>query len=638
MKILLLFLLILPLGLSSQTYKDIYSNGIYFLSDEDNPQNNVKWVSPIIASSITFTLPPNFGQAGFAMASVGDGSLTWSDISLIVGTASGNNGEIQYNNNGSFGASSNLFWDRTNKRLGIKTSSPQYSLDVNGNVGVGVNGSGGGVALYSEQGATDYYYYFKAPSAMASSKTYTWPGNLAPANQIMTTDGNGNLQWNTSWAGTAGDCVGQGTDKGSAGNNTASGGDSFIGGGTGNTSTGTNGFIGGGLNNTSAGANSGIIAGEYNSIGTGATNSLIGGGEQNNIQSSYSVIYAGEYNKIDSDANNSFIASGRYNYINASYSAIGSGESNTINSNSNYSYIGAGKTNVISANSPYSSIHNGWNNTIASSSSYSVIGAGEYNDVNGSYSFVGAGYDNNITGSYSSIFAGRDNNLTGNYSTIGAGRENIVNGNHALVLGYQSTASANNTVVFGRKATSSHEGSFVFADGNNAAVSSSTTNQMTMRYTDEISFYTNSGSSVGARLNGGNSSWSTISDRSLKENILTLNPKLILEKLNKLNIFSWSYIGYGDKGIRNYGPMAQDFYELFGEDGIGQIGTDKTITFYDLSSVGILGVQALKENLINNKLKISELEYKNQVYKDKLQKLKEMKIKLEANLNSEVEK
>jgi hypothetical protein len=42
----------------------------------------------------------------------------------------GNDGEIQYNNGGSFGGDSALFWDDTNKRLGIGTSSPSTGIEM----------------------------------------------------------------------------------------------------------------------------------------------------------------------------------------------------------------------------------------------------------------------------------------------------------------------------------------------------------------------------------------------------------------------------------------------------------------------------------------------------------------------------
>lgn len=39
-------------------------------------------------------------------------------------TPAGSNGEIQFNDSGSFGADSQMFWDKVNKRLGLGTSSP----------------------------------------------------------------------------------------------------------------------------------------------------------------------------------------------------------------------------------------------------------------------------------------------------------------------------------------------------------------------------------------------------------------------------------------------------------------------------------------------------------------------------------
>lgn len=58
-----------------------------------------------------------------------DYDTTWSDPASPV---AGNNGEVQFNNNGVLGADSNFVWDNINKNLGIKVSNPLYSLCVNG--------------------------------------------------------------------------------------------------------------------------------------------------------------------------------------------------------------------------------------------------------------------------------------------------------------------------------------------------------------------------------------------------------------------------------------------------------------------------------------------------------------------------
>lgn len=48
----------------------------------------------------------------------------------------GSNGQIQFNNSGSFGASSNLNWDNANNRLGINRTATAYTLEVGGNIGI----------------------------------------------------------------------------------------------------------------------------------------------------------------------------------------------------------------------------------------------------------------------------------------------------------------------------------------------------------------------------------------------------------------------------------------------------------------------------------------------------------------------
>jgi len=630
MKKIILLILLIPGIILSQTYRDIYTNGINMIS-EDNPSHNVIWVSPTINTTVTFTLPPNFGQAGYAMTSLGDGSLTWTDVSSVLSGAAGSSGQIQFNNSGVFGASANLFWDSENGRLGIGTSSPQTSVHVNTSMGIGLNGNGGAISLYSEQGATDYEYYIKAPANLSNSITFTWPSNFTAADQILMTNGNGELAWSTSWAGTNGDCVGQGLEPNNTGTNDASGGDAFVGGGTGNEADGNNSFIGGGVDNSVSGDNSSVLSGRYNEVGDGADFSFIGGGQNNTLNGSYSVIFSGEDNSIGSQAISSGVGAGRNNTVNSSYSFIAGGENNTINVNSNYSFIGAGTGNSISSNAPHSGILAGDGNNIGSGASYSVIGAGLNNQITGNHSFIGSGTGNQITGNYSSIIAGENNTISGNYSFIAGGTTNTASGNYTMVIGRNATASGNYSVAMGRRSQATHNGSFVISDGNDNTLSSSVANQLSMRFTGEYSFFTNQNANVGARLNGGTSAWTTISDKNVKNNILELNPKIILEKLNKLQIFSWNYKGF-DSGIRNYGPMAQEFFELFGNDGLGQIGTDKTVSSYDLSALGIIGIQTLKENLTNNKIKISELEYKNQVYKEKLEKLNQIKIKLENQI------
>ncbi len=55
------------------------------------------------------------------------GDSTWASAG-----ASGANGYVQFASSGAFASDSNFYWDNTTKRLGILTTGPWYSLDVNG--------------------------------------------------------------------------------------------------------------------------------------------------------------------------------------------------------------------------------------------------------------------------------------------------------------------------------------------------------------------------------------------------------------------------------------------------------------------------------------------------------------------------
>jgi Chaperone of endosialidase len=94
------------------------------------------------------------------------------------------------------------------------------------------------------------------------------------------------------------------------------------------------------------------------------------------------------------------------------------------------------------------------------------------------------------------------------------------------------------------------------------------------------------------------------SDRGIKENFASVNPKSILAKVASLPISLWNYKA-DDNKTQHVGPMAQDFKRLF---GVGQ--DDKTIATVDASGVALAAIQGLHALVKEKDAEIARLKEK----------------------------
>ena len=85
------------------------------------------------------------------------------------------------NDAGYFKNSSDLYWDNTNKRLGIGTSSPSATLSVGNSNQFQVNSAGNIIKI--------------------NNITTNFPAIQGAANSILTNDGSGNLSWSLTLPG-----------------------------------------------------------------------------------------------------------------------------------------------------------------------------------------------------------------------------------------------------------------------------------------------------------------------------------------------------------------------------------------------------------------------------------------------------
>lgn len=95
------------------------------------------------------------GVSKFSVDKTGKVTGDGSGLTGITAAPAGASGQVQFNNTGALGGSSNLFWDNTNGRLGLGTSTPWKTLDVVGNAGFGANLPGtDNTVLISNAGTT----------------------------------------------------------------------------------------------------------------------------------------------------------------------------------------------------------------------------------------------------------------------------------------------------------------------------------------------------------------------------------------------------------------------------------------------------------------------------------------------------
>jgi len=243
------------------------------------------------------------------------------------------------------------------------------------------------------------------------------------------------------------------------------------------------GSIGGGLNNQAGDAYQdtgnkpyATVAGGYSNTASGI-GSAIGGGISNTASGGYSTIAGGVENTASMTY--SAIAGGGFNTASGVYSAIGGGSYNTASGG--YSVIGGGRSNTASGDT--STISGGYYNT-ASAMYATVSGGGPTNTSDPDNT------KNKATDNYCTI-GGGGGNQAGNadadltnaiYATVAGGVQNIASGNFSTIPGgYGNTASGSYSFAAGKQAQATHDGSFVWADAQDAAYSDYGANTFNVR-------------------------------------------------------------------------------------------------------------------------------------------------------------
>ena len=393
--------------------------------------------------------------------------------------------------------------------------------------------------------------------------------------------------------------------------------------------------IGGGAKNIvgTSSVNSTIAGGVSNAITATAQNGTIAGGLNNQIVSGdHSTISGGFNNSIQSGSFGSTISGGTNNQTSSLTTVIGGGNQNAIGTSAFFSTIAGGTADTIGSNSPRSTISGGSGNTIGSGG------------VNSTGSVIGGGMDNTIAGRLSAIPGGRGLTLIGDgsfgfLSNSGGSHGMSISSSNVAVFGNADLWLANNDNAAGKlRFYEAYNTSGTFPNSANYTSFQAQTQAADIEYIlpaaagtagDQLTISAVSGTQVTL-------GWAVASDRAKKTDFLTLSGESVLRQFRGLDLGTWRYDPSIDpKGTRHYGIMAQDFHAAFGNDGLGEIGTDTAVTNLDLHGVSYLAIQGLEERterqagtIRSQAGRIEHLEDEVQMLRDRNEELHEQILEL----------
>lgn len=228
--------------------------------------------------------------------------------------------------------------------------------------------------------------------------------------------------------------------------------------------------------------------------------------------------------------------------------------------------------------------------------------------TNAPYVTISGGHDNVAEAPYATVGGGINNVASAARSVVAGGSNNTANGLASTVLGGESNFAAGDySVAIGERArlTGVSDNTFLWNDGEYTGNPIASANRFIAISTRGAAFYSgvsSDGSTItsGVNLAAGAGSWSTFSDRNVKEDFEPVDTQTVLDALAAMPLTTWEYIAQDD--VRHMGVMAQDFRAAFG------LGVDERhIDTVDMDGVLVASVQALNEQNQQLRAEIDDL-------------------------------
>ncbi len=383
----------------------------------------------------------------------------------------------------------------------------------------------------------------------------------------------------------------------------------------------------------------------YATVGGGFYNRSVGsasfvGGGSGNLAGGDAGVVGGGFENV-ADADRSTVAGGEHNETTGDYSTISGGRGNTAKGD--YTTVGGGTSNA--AYGDRSTIVGGYNNCAGGDSSWA--GGSNVKIRPGTEAFGGTCTANSgTTTGDNGTFAWADDQATGFVST--GPRQFLVRAQGGMAINGTPADPNTELSVYGRASdpfggfvefrltptpalngntgegieigvgpggAGSNDASFRIAHRNNTLFA----DRFNLNSDGSVVIRSNTtGTNTGVTMAANGGSWSNLSDRRLKQDIVPVDALDVLDKVASLPMATWSYIAQGS-GVRHIGPMAQDFAASF---KVGE--NDTSISTIDADGVALAAIQGLD----------IKLEAQNAALRTQVEALLARVASLESTINS----
>jgi len=331
-----------------------------------------------------------------------------------------------------------------------------------------------------------------------------------------------------------------------------------------------------------------VIGGSsYNTVSAEVYGATIGGGGGDNgflnqVTGTLGTVSGGSHNTAGSDAT---VGGGQGNTASGLWATVAGGGFNTASGR--YSFAGGNEGQATNDGAFVWADSQGGNFSSTNDDSFNVLVRGGARFVTGG---AGMSVDGNMT------IAGVTNYNTGlkltGSTTNGTGLaiQNTASGGHKFDLISGGASSAEGAGAFELYDETAGGFRITVTPSGNVGISNTSPGHLLVV------------GSAGSPAYCDGATWENGSDRNSKEGFAAIHPLQVLEKVSALPISEWKYKAEAD-GTRHLGPVAQDFHAAFGLNG----ADDKHIATVDEEGVALAAIQGLNQKLNEKDAQIADL-------------------------------